>query len=285
MDDSTTAGAPGPERPEESATAPRPVGAPAWMDLTTHDLEGAQRFYGDLFGWEVVEAGPDLGGYRHATVDGTVVAGIVPAIGPDGAPADPAAMPARWSVYLAVEDVDAAVADAVEAGGTVVVPAMDIPGMGRMAFLLDAAGADVGLWEAGAFAGFGMPGTPGTPVWFECLSRDALVAEQFYRDALGWDITVMPGSGDGGFWYATHGAGEAASAGLCDASSFLPTGSAGYWRMYIAVESVDAAVERVRELGGAVLDGPMDSPFGRLATVADPEGASFQVIEPVRRDG
>ncbi len=32
-----------------------------------------------------------------------------------------------------------------------------------------------------------------------------------------------------------------------------------------------------RAKGGQVLDGPADSPFGRFATVADPQGAQFQI--------
>ena len=46
-----------------------------------------------------------------------------------------------------------------------------------------------------------------------------------------------------------------------------------------AIPELLVAAERVRELGGALLDGPIDSPFGRVATVADPEGASFQIIQ------
>ena len=43
--------------------------------------------------------------------------------------------------------------------------------------------------------------------------------------------------------------------------------------------AVDLLKEKLKELGGTVLDGPEDSPFGRLATVQDPQGASFQIIQ------
>ena len=43
-----------------------------------------------------------------------------------------------------------------------------------------------------------------------------------------------------------------------------------------------AALEVVREHGGRVLDGPQDSPFGRVTTVTDPAGATFQLNEPNR---
>ena len=50
-----------------------------------------------------------------------------------------------------------------------------------------------------------------------------------------------------------------------------------FWRDYINVEDTDATATRVAELGGKVLAGPEDSPYGRIATVTDPEGATFQL--------
>lgn len=273
---------------ESTAPAGRPSfhpGAPAWMDLTSHDLEAARRFYGELFGWTFVDEGESFGHYHRVLAGDAEIAGIVPARDHDGSPASPEDLPARWAVYLAAEDVDATAAAVVEAGGELIVPPTTIPGMGRMAYAADPLEVEFGMWEGVELGGFGALGTVGAPAWFECMSGDTLVAEQFYRDAFGWEMAVMPGSGDAGFWYATDRAGADAAAGLCDASSYLPRGEGGYWRMYIAVEDVDATLERVRELGGSVLDGPMDSPFGHLATVADTEGASFQVIQLAVRDG
>lgn len=47
---------------------------------------------------------------------------------------------------------------------------------------------------------------------------------------------------------------------------------------YFLVEDADAAIERIKELGGSVIDGPMDSPYGRIATVAGPDAAAFQIV-------
>src|SRR4051794_21060124 len=55
-------------------------GTPCWVDLGTPDVEGAARFYGELFGWEVPER-PDsaeMGGYRRVIKDGKDVAGVMP---------------------------------------------------------------------------------------------------------------------------------------------------------------------------------------------------------------
>jgi len=50
-------------------------------------------------------------------------------------------VPPHWNVYFNVEDVDATVARTQELGGTVVAPAFDVPGVGRMAVLADPQGA------------------------------------------------------------------------------------------------------------------------------------------------
>lgn len=275
----------GPDQPvavDEPGTPRRP-GSPTWMDLTCHDLESARRFYGDLFGWAFEDTGPQTHHYHRATAGEHPVAGLMLAMDPDGTPVSGDELPATWTVYLATDDVDRTAAEIVEAGGSVRFGPLDVPDAGRMAFVADAVGAPFGIWQATPFPGFDTPGTPGTPVWFECMSGDALVAEQFYRDAVGWDISVMSGSTGDAPWYATNGADENATAGLCDAAAFMPAGAPGYWRMYLAVEDTEATLAQLQELGGRVLDGPRDSPFGYVATVADPEGASFQVIQPTRR--
>jgi predicted enzyme related to lactoylglutathione lyase len=45
------------------------------------------------------------------------------------------------------------------------------------------------------------------------------------------------------------------------------------------VTDVDETSTLITMLGGAVLDDPVDSPFGRLAHAADPTGALFTIIE------
>lgn len=53
--------------------------------------------------------------------------------------------------------------------------------------------------------------------------------------------------------------------------------------VYFVVDDCDAATERVAEGGGAVQHGPIDSRYGRLAIVADPNGAHFSIIDVTRR--
>ena len=62
----------------------------------------------------------------------------------------------------------------------------------------------------------------------------------------------------------------------------LPRDRGPHWMTYFEVTDVDAAVARVDELGGHTLGPARDTPHGRTARVADPEGATFSVIHTAR---
>jgi hypothetical protein len=64
-----------------------------------------------------------------------------------------------------------------------------------------------------------------------------------------------------------------------DASSFLPDGVPAHWSVYFGVDSADETLERIVSLGGAVVLGAEDTPYGRLATATDPTGAQFKLIQ------
>lgn len=255
-------------------------GSPTWMDLGTDDVAGATSFYTQLFGWDFLDQGPDFGGYQMIKQgDGFVGGAMSSKMTPEG-PTDEPQFPTSWTIYLRVEDIDAALAKVEPAGGSIMLPAMEVGEAGKMAVVVAADGAVVGMWQPVEFPGYDFTGKPGTPVWFETMSKDYDAASAFYTEVFGWNLVQMPGTPEGQPRYATNGAEAEAACGICEASSFLPDDVPSYWRMYLAVEDCDAAVEKVQELGGSLLDGPMDSPFGRLATVTDPQGGMFQVIQP-----
>lgn len=272
----------------EAEAANSPQGRPIWLDLMTRDVEGAKAFYGELFGWRFADQGEDFGHYHLISCGDGLVGGLMTSyMSPDGPTTEPSG-PTLWTVYLETGDMDAALAAVPGAGGQVVFGPMDIPGQGRQAMIVDAAGAHVGLWQPQGMDGFATPLTPGTPVWFEQLSTDLDAAIPFYRDVLGWEISWMAGSAEEpgqGFRYATNGEGQHAVAGLCDASQILPPGVPSFWRAYVGVADADATAARIRELGGQVHDQPADSPFGRFAQVADPQGAIFMINEEPKVGG
>lgn len=258
----------------------RPTGSPIWIDLGSHDLEAAIPFHTELFGWTFTDQGEDFGHYHMITRDGSPVGGAMSTLmGPDG-PTDQPQSPTAWTVYLATEDVQATTDNAQRNGATIIVPPMPVRELGSMAVLEDPAGAVVGLWQPDQFEGFVSVPEPGAPVWFEAMVRDFDAALPFYRDVLDWNPQYMGGDEQAEVRYVTNDVQDAASAGLYDASSWNPTSS--YWRAYIGMEDTDASLAKLQQLGGTLVDGPEDTPFGRLATVQDPQGAQFQIIQGQR---
>lgn len=260
----------------------RPLGTPTWLDLGTTDLAAAKAFYEQLLGWDFADTGADFGHYQMISKDGGLVGGAMDVSGmscPDGG--EPPA--SAWDVYLAVDDVDARLALAQENGARVLFPASDVPGAGRCATVADPAGAAVAMWQAAGVDGYEFTGQSGTPVWFELMTQDFDAASTFYQRVFDFQPAMMASDENPDWRYATNGSAEQASSGMCDASGFIPAEVGSYWRAYFAVADCDAAASRVTELGGTVLDGPIDSPFGRLVTIADPTGASCQLIDPSRR--
>ena len=112
-----------------------------WNELMTRNTEGAKKFYADTLGWSFDGMPmPDGGGtYWMAQVDGEPVAGIMDINGPAFQ-----SVPENWMSYIAVDDVDARLAKATKAGAKVIKPAFDIPGVGRIAVLMEPGGAAIG---------------------------------------------------------------------------------------------------------------------------------------------
>jgi predicted enzyme related to lactoylglutathione lyase len=110
-----------------------------WHELMTDDVEKAKAFYGGLLGWQSKdwEGSMPYTVWRHGDSDH---GGMMAMQGPQFEGAKP-----QWMIYVAVEDVDAAAAKVPELGGTVQVPPMDIPEVGRFAIVVDPSGAALGL--------------------------------------------------------------------------------------------------------------------------------------------
>jgi uncharacterized protein len=247
------------------------AGAPCWIDLMTSDPERAKNFYTELFGW-TYETGDEekYGGYIMAFKNGLPVAGMMKNDGQSG-------YPDVWTTYLRTDDITAVTEAAALSGGQVFMPPMEVPEQGRMAMVGDAGGAAVGVWQFGGHTGFQIHHEPGSPYWHELFTRDYPATVKFYQDVFGWDTTVMGDTPE--FRYTTLGAGDNAKAGIMDASAFLPEGVPAHWRIYFGVEDADAAIEKAQAVGGQVIQPAEDTPFGRIATLADPTGAMFLLAQ------
>jgi hypothetical protein len=235
----------------------------------TSDVEGSRAFYGELFGWTSEDPKEQFGGYFNFAKDEVLVAGGMRAM--EGGAAD------VWSVYLAADDARATAAAAVSQGATTVVEPMDVMGLGVMAVLTAPDGGVIGLWEPGTHKGFGVHAEPGSPRWFELHTRDYENAVGFYRDAFRWQPEVV--SEEPGFRMTTIGDGQTQLAGIMDATGHMAEGIPSHWEVYFQVEDTDQATADVERLGGSVLRAPFDTPYGRMAAVADPSGAVFNVVD------
>ncbi|MDO5068502.1 MAG: VOC family protein [Propionibacteriaceae bacterium] len=256
-------------------------GGPIWIDLGTHDLDGAIEFYTALLGWEFGEGSEQFGGYRMIHKDGLPIGGAMTTLmGPEGPTTEPQG-PTAWSVYLRTANIEQTLAKAVEHGAQVLVPAMSIADLGSMAILIDPAGAAIGAWQPETFDGIANCARVGTPCWFENMTMNFDAASAFYRDVFAWDLQVNPTQQEAApkVRYVTHGTGEKTAAGMCEANSVLPEGTPSYWRVYFGVADLDHSLAELKRLGGSVIDPGGDTPFGRIATVADPQGAQFQLLK------
>ena len=121
----------------------------------------------------------------------------------------------------------------------------------------------------------------GRPVWAELLTTDPAAAKKFYGAVIGW--TFKPFENSPQPYDMTHRPDGQAMGGIMpipQGMNFPP-----HWEMYLAVENLDATLEKVKRLGGSTLSGVIDVPgTGRLSTLKDPQGAVFAVIEPAPRE-
>jgi hypothetical protein len=250
-----------------------PIGAPCWTHLWTSDVPGSRTFYTELFGWEAQEPSPEFGGYFMFTRNGVPVAGAMG--GMDDMSADN-----TWKIFLATDDVAKTVEAAEAEGAQMTSPPMAVADLGSQATLIDPTGAEIGAWQPGTFPGFTVLNEHGAPGWFELHTRDHASAVAFYSSVFRWD-TDMVGDSDQ-FRYATmrDPGGEGELAGIMDASGFLPVGEPALWSIYWHVDDAPATVAQVKALGGSVVLDVEDTPYGRLATVADPAGAPFKLRTP-----
>ncbi|MCA3555946.1 VOC family protein [Aestuariivirga sp.] len=122
-------------------------GAVVWSELMTRDVDKAMAFCGATLGLGFEATGAGNPGYWIAKIDGRPAWGIMDMAGKPGGPSG-------WFTYMSVDDVDAKVAAALEAGAELCMPVFGVPTVGRIAILQDPLGAMIG-WMTPEMGGKG----------------------------------------------------------------------------------------------------------------------------------
>ncbi len=117
-------------------------GAVWWTELNTRDIDKALAYYKATLGWDFDTMKLDNGeDYHIAMLDGRAIAGLLDISNSEFHKG----MAAHWCSYFAVDDVDAIMRTTVAAGGSVRRAPFDVPGIGRIAILVDPSGAVMGM--------------------------------------------------------------------------------------------------------------------------------------------
>jgi uncharacterized protein len=245
-----------------------------WAELATSDQAGAKAFYAGLFGWEADDRPVGDGVYYSMQ---SVGAKNVAAIAAQPEQQREAGVPPLWNSYVSVDSADAAAELAASLGATVHAPAFDVMDVGRMAVIQDPQGAYVMVWQPREHFGAGLVNAPGALTWNELQSPDPQASASFYGGLFGWSTEQAPGMSD--VYLLVKNAG-ANNGGIRELGPGMPPS----WLVYFATDDIDAALAKVRELGGTTIVPTMDIGVAKIAVVSDPQGAVFALYAGALED-
>ena len=268
--------------PEATETCGKDQGSFIWYELITPDPSGAKAFYDAVVGWDIDrEAMPGPVEYRMIKrSDGGSAGGLLRLT---DEMASHGARPV-WLGYIAVDDVDASVAAIAQAGGTIQMPATDIPDVGRIAMAADPQGAPFYAMKPtppadrpDATSDVFSVDQPQHVRWNELSSSDADAAVDFYTRHFGW---VQEGDMDMGE-YGKYRFIQKDGVMIGAIMPRMPDMPVSLWTYYIGVDDIDRAAAAIIDKGGKILNGPMEIPGGEFALNGmDPQGASFGLVGP-----
>jgi predicted enzyme related to lactoylglutathione lyase len=246
-----------------------------WYDLMTTDTKAAQAFYSKVVGWRAEDSGMPDRSYIILSAKETSIGGLMP-ISPEARAAG--ARP-FWNGYIHVDDVDGFAKKVKDAGGSVHRGPEDIPDVGRFAVCADPDGASFLLFKGTSDAQPEpvAPGTPGHIGWHELYAGNWERATAFYTKLFGWTKLDPMDMGPMGV-YQLFATDREAVGGIMTKPDPVPV---PMWLYYFNIDSIDAALKRVRDNGGQILNGPMEVPGGSyILQCSDPQGAVFALVGP-----
>lgn len=247
-----------------------------WYELMTTDVEAAAKFYAEVVGWTPTDSG--LPGPTPYTILNVGDAGVGGIFTPEGG--CPEGSRPGWIGYIFVDDVDAYVGKVTAAGGSVFMPADDIPTVGRFSVVADPYGAVFTLFKP--FPQDEIPPqppewAPGTFGWRELMAGDLEGAFSFYSGLFGWVKTQGIDMGPiGTYQLFAYEAGGPDVGGMMTRTPDMP---ASFWNYYAQVDSACAARDRALAAGAATMMDVHQVPGGSWIYMgADPQGAGFAVV-------
>ena len=251
-----------------------PIGSFCWLELATTELGAAKEFYTNLFGWASsdIPIGPGevytmfkLAGRDAGTAAYTLRN-------------EQKGMPPHWSIYIAVENTDAAAKRVSELGGKVCAPPFDVFDVGRMAVVQDPTGATFCLWQAKQQPN-AITGVDGTLCWADLSTPDPVQAGKFYSSLFGWKLEKSEHDSSG-YLHIKNGV---QFIGGVPPTTHRPPGPP-HWLPYIQVSKCDAIAAKAKQTGASFHLEPMTMEgVGRFAVIADPQGAVFAIFQSMAR--
>jgi predicted enzyme related to lactoylglutathione lyase len=261
--------------------APEPVlpsGVPCWVELACLDEAVAQNFYGGLFDWQFAvrrDPATATGRYTISSLGGVAVGGLYRAA---------AGRPARWTLHLAVASIAHAAEWVEHLGGTLTLGPIDIPQRGSILHALDPSGTPVVFWQPAITWQFAS-GAPGTFAGADLNTHDGEAADRFFGRLFNYSSHQIGDSYiDYAEWRLEH---EPVLYRYVMGPEYDPR-TPPHWMIYFEVDparGADAVAGHAIMLGGTVVIQPYDTPFGRMAIIADPDAAVFAIIDHSRVAG
>jgi len=232
------------------------------------DGAAAEKFYGALLGWTFrhTDMG-DKGIYRLIDANGREQGGIVEVKPETG-------IHAHWCGYISVPDVDAAAKIAAEQGGKVACAPMNIPDVGRFAYIVDPEGAGFVVFRdnRGDSPAKERPGV-GDFCWDSLGSRNGERALEFYGAVAGWKRGKF-GDAPGLFFAANDGN------VIADVET-PPEGAPSHWMCHVVVVNLKESLAKAESLGAKILMPDIVVPtVGKMGVIMDPWGAVISLFEP-----
>lgn len=238
-----------------------------WADLSTFDLDEAQRFYQKVFGWQYQPLDED---YQQCMAGRKQASGLYTmpekfqTIG----------LPSFWMSYINVENIEETVHRARQHNAIVEISPQNAPGSGQIALIRDPAGAGFTCYQGDGFNQGFNTGEDSTVIWNELHISDLSKVETFYKTVFDWKIT--PGKEQDRYLIQDSNSNETI-AGIRITSNDIK-GDKEYWGVYFRVSSLANAVRAIESAGGEVVARQAINDIESILAY-DSQGAAFYVVE------